>query len=91
MTRSDEDVRVILAGGRELAAGETLVSVGRTFNTDGIGADEIGIQGGNKGGDQSERPHGRLNVRGSMRAVGDITGGMLPRPQGIEGGRRRRL
>jgi dihydrolipoamide dehydrogenase len=75
VTRSDEDVRVILAGGRELAAEKLLVSVGRTFNTDGIGADEIGIQRGTKG-EISVNSRMETDVAG-VYAVGDITGGML--------------
>ncbi|HWR88916.1 MAG TPA: dihydrolipoyl dehydrogenase, partial [Dissulfurispiraceae bacterium] len=75
VTRSDEDVRVILAGGRELAAEKLLVSVGRTFNTDGIGADEIGIQRGTKG---EIRVNSRMETDvAGVYAVGDITGGML--------------
>ena len=72
---NDDGVLITLRGGKELSAEKTLVSVGREFNSSGIGIEEIGITKGVCGeimvNDKME-----TNIAG-IYAVGDVTGIML--------------
>ncbi len=71
----DDGVHTFLSNGQETVTEKVLVSVGRAFNSDGIGLEELGIEKG---------PKGEIKVTNSMEttvegiyAVGDVTGGML--------------
>jgi dihydrolipoamide dehydrogenase len=64
-----------LSDGKELVAEKILVSVGRSFNTEKIGLESLGIQKGGKGEIVVDEKM-ETNVKG-VYAVGDVTGGML--------------
>jgi dihydrolipoamide dehydrogenase len=72
---NDDGVLITLRGGKELSAERTLVSVGREFNTSGIGIEEIGVTKGVCGeivvNDRME-----TNISG-IYAIGDVTGGIM--------------
>ncbi len=75
MERRPDAVHVFLEGGKELSCEKLLVSIGRTFNTEDIGLEALGI---NKG------PRGEIAVNEKMEtniagiyAIGDVVGGML--------------
>ena len=72
---NDDGVLITLLGGKELSAEKTLVSVGREFNSSGIGIEEIGITKGVCGeiivNDRME-----TNISG-IYAIGDVTGVMM--------------
>jgi dihydrolipoyl dehydrogenase len=70
-----EGVRVLLDDGKEIIAEKVLVSVGRTFNSEGIGVEDIGIM---------KRDRGEIIVNEKMEttvpgiyAIGDVIGGLL--------------
>lgn len=72
---SSEGVTLKLSDGREIEAEKVLVSIGRAFNTDGIGLERTGIERG---------PRGEIKVNDRMEtsergiyAIGDVTGGIL--------------
>lgn len=72
---SSEGVTLKLSDGREIQAEKVLVSIGRAFNTDGIGLERTGIEKG---------PRGEIKVNDRMEtsergiyAIGDVTGGIL--------------
>jgi len=67
-------VKTTLAGGRELVTEKALVTIGRSFNSGSIGAENAGV----------EIEKGRIKVNekmettaGGVYAIGDVTGGML--------------
>jgi len=64
-----------LAGGQEIGAEKILVSVGRRFNSDGIGLDALGIPLGPR----VEIPVNEKmeTVKEGVYAIGDVVGGML--------------
>jgi dihydrolipoamide dehydrogenase len=71
----EDNVHALLSDGKELVAEKVLVSVGRTLNTEGIGAEEVGIRKG---------PRGEILVHDTMEtsvagiyAIGDAAGRML--------------
>ena len=71
----EDGVHAFLGDGRELVAEKMLVSIGRTFNSDRIGLENVGIVKGKRG----EIPVNRrmeTSVPG-IYAIGDVTGGML--------------
>jgi dihydrolipoamide dehydrogenase len=72
---NNDGVLITLLGGKELSAEKTLVSVGREFNSSGIGIEEIGITKGVCGeiivNDRME-----TNISG-IYAIGDVTGVMM--------------
>jgi len=72
---NDGGVLITLRGGKELSAEKTLISVGREFNSSGIGIDEIGMTKGVCGeiivNDRME-----TNISG-IYAIGDVTGVMM--------------
>jgi dihydrolipoamide dehydrogenase len=72
---NDGGVLITLRGGKELSAEKTLISVGREFNSSGIGIDEIGMTKGVCGeiivNDKME-----TNISG-IYAIGDVTGVMM--------------
>ena len=73
-SRSD-GIHIFLKEGKELMAEKLLVSTGRSFNTEGMGLEAVGIRRGDKGeiivNEQME-----TNIKG-IYAIGDVTGGML--------------
>ena len=80
----DGKVRTTLAGGEEITTEKVLVSIGRSFNTKGLGLDAVGIEtdrGQVKVCDKLE-----TNVKG-VYAIGDVKGGMLlAHTASVEGG-----
>ena len=72
---NDGGVLITLRGGKELSAEKTLVSVGREFNSSGIGIEEIGITKG-VCGEIMVNDRMETNISG-IYAIGDVTGGMM--------------
>ena len=72
---NDDGVLITLRGGKELSAEKTLISVGREFNSSGIGIEVIGMTKGVCGeiivNDKME-----TNISG-IYAIGDVTGVMM--------------
>ncbi len=71
----EDGVHAFLGDGRELVAEKMLVSIGRTFNSDRIGLENVGIVKG-KRGDIPVNRRMETSVPG-IYAIGDVTGGML--------------
>lgn len=72
---TDGVVHAHLADGQRLQADRALVSIGRTYNTQGIGLEEVGV---------ACTPQGAVAVNARMEtsipgiyAIGDMTGGMM--------------
>ncbi|HHL40129.1 MAG TPA: dihydrolipoyl dehydrogenase [Deltaproteobacteria bacterium] len=70
----DGSVRTVVSGGREITTEKVLVSIGRRFNSGGLGLETAGV----------ETERGRIKVNERMEtnvpgiyAIGDVTGGML--------------
>jgi dihydrolipoamide dehydrogenase len=64
-----------LASGKEIVTDQVLVSIGRTFNTDGLNLEGVGV---------ACSPRGNIEVNARMEtnipgiyAIGDVTGGIL--------------
>ena len=72
--RSD-GVSAFLSDGREVSAEKVLVSVGRAFNSEGLGLEKVGIKKGERG-NILVNSRMETNIPG-IYAVGDVTGGML--------------
>ena len=72
---NDDGVLITLRGGKELFAERTLVSVGREFNSAGIGIEEIGITKG-VCGEIMVNDRLETNISG-IYAIGDVTGAMM--------------
>ncbi len=68
-------LHALLSDGREVIAEKVLVSVGRSFNTEDMGLEAVGVQTGNRGEIIAD---GKMEtaVKG-IYAVGDVVGGML--------------
>ena len=74
--QSEENgMHVVLSDGKELLTDKVLVSVGRSFNTEHIGLERLGIGKGEKG-EILVNETMETNVKG-VYAVGDVVGGML--------------
>lgn len=71
----DDGVHAFLPDGTELAAEKMLVSIGRSFNSDKVGLESIGVDKG-KRGEIIVNSKMETNIPG-IYAVGDVTGGML--------------
>ncbi|MGC2063005.1 MAG: dihydrolipoyl dehydrogenase [Thermodesulfovibrionales bacterium] len=71
----EDGVHTFLSDGRELTAEKVLVSIGRAFNSEDIGAEVIGLTRGGRG-EIIVNQRMETNVPG-VYAVGDVTGGML--------------
>ncbi len=71
----EDGVHSFLADGRELVTEKILVSVGRSYNTENMGIESLGIQRGRKG-EILVNEKMETNVDG-IYAVGDVVGGML--------------
>lgn len=71
----DGGMHAFLSDGNELVTDKVLVSVGRSFNSENIGLERLGIEKGKRG---EIIVNGRMetNVEG-VYAVGDVVGGML--------------
>lgn len=67
--KSDASVTVVLESGEELAAQKMLVSIGRRYNTDGIGLEKVGVR--TEGGKIVVDARMQTNVAG-IYAVGDV-------------------
>lgn len=71
----DNGVHAVLSDGKELDAEKMLVSIGRAFNSEGIGLEQAGVHCGGRGeilvNDRME-----TNIPG-VYAVGDVTGRMM--------------
>jgi len=70
-----DGVHAVISDGKEIIAEKVLVAVGRAFNTNGMGIEEIGVQRGKRGEIvvnkkmQTNRP--------GVYAIGDVVGGPL--------------
>jgi len=71
----EDGVHALLSDGKEVVAEKVLVSVGRRLNSDGIGAEQVGISTGSKG-EILVNERMETNIPG-IYAIGDITGRML--------------
>lgn len=71
----DGSIRVLLTDGREVRAEKALVSAGRALNSDGIGAERVGIRKG-AGGEITVNEKMETNISG-VYAIGDVIGGHL--------------
>jgi len=68
----DQDVTVKLSSGEEVKADVVLVSIGRRFNTDGIGLEQVGITLGERG-EINSNDRMETNILG-VYAIGDVVG-----------------
>lgn len=68
-------VDVTLENGTMLSSETVLVSVGRAYNTEGVGLDDLGIARGPRG-EIAVNEHMETSMPG-VYAVGDVTGGIL--------------
>ncbi len=71
----NDGVHALLPDGKEIVTEKVLVSIGRAFNSDGIGLEEIGINKGRRG-EIIVNEKMETNVPG-VYAVGDVIGGLL--------------
>ena len=67
--KSDTDVTAVLESGEELTAQKMLVSIGRRYNTDGLGLEKVGVR--TDGGKIVVDAQMQTNVA-SIYAVGDV-------------------
>ncbi len=71
----DDGVHTFLSNGKEIVTEKVLVSIGRAFNTEDLGLEELGIQKGQRGEVKVDEKM-RTSLEG-VYAVGDVTGGIL--------------
>jgi len=71
----DDGVHTFLSNGKEIITEKVLVSIGRAFNTESIGLEDVGIEKGDRGEIKVSKKL-MTNVEG-IYAVGDVIGGML--------------
>ena len=71
----EDGVHAFLSDGKELAAEKVLVAIGRTFNSDNMGLEAVGVRKGSRG-EIIVNNKMETNVPG-IYAVGDVTGGLL--------------
>ena len=67
--KSDASVTAVLESGEELTAEKMLISIGRRYNTDGIGLEKVGVR--TEAGKIVVDPQMQTNVAG-IYAVGDV-------------------
>ncbi|MYC77689.1 dihydrolipoyl dehydrogenase [Candidatus Poribacteria bacterium] len=67
--KSDTSVTAVLESGEELTAEKMLISIGRRYNTDGIGLEKVGVR--TEAGKIVVDPQMQTNVAG-IYAVGDV-------------------
>jgi dihydrolipoamide dehydrogenase len=75
ITPGPSGIRAKLSSGQEIDASQALVSVGRAFNTEDVGLDQIGIEL-NKNGSIKTGADMRTNVS-NIYAIGDVRGEIL--------------
>ncbi len=73
--RVEGGMHALISDGREVVTEKVLVSVGRSFNSEGLGLEAVGVQKGRKGEIIAD-PKMETTVKG-IYAVGDVVGGML--------------
>jgi dihydrolipoamide dehydrogenase len=73
--RRDDGIHAFVSEGTEIVAEKLLVSIGRTFNSDKLGIEAVGVDKG-KRGEIIVNSRMETNIPG-IYAVGDVTGGML--------------
>ncbi|MBF0343940.1 MAG: dihydrolipoyl dehydrogenase [Nitrospirae bacterium] len=71
----EDGVRAFLSNGKELKAEKLLVTIGRAFNSDGLGLDKVGVTPGKGGVIQVNAMMQTSNP--DVYAIGDVIGGML--------------
>lgn len=71
----DDGVHTYLSNGKEVITEKVLVSIGRTYNSDGIGLEKAGIEKGERG-EIKVNEELETNIPG-IYAIGDVTGGIL--------------
>jgi len=71
----EDGVHAFLSDGKELVAEKMLVAIGRTFNSDNMGLESVGVHKGGRG-EIIVNNKMETNVPG-IYAVGDVTGGLL--------------
>jgi dihydrolipoamide dehydrogenase len=71
----EDGVHTFLSNGKEITTEKVLVSIGRSFNSDGIGLEEIGVEKGERG-EIKTNDELATSVPGIF-AIGDVTGGIL--------------
>jgi dihydrolipoamide dehydrogenase len=71
----EDGVHTLLSNGKEIITEKVLVSIGRAYNTDGIGLEDAGIETGERG-EIKVNEKMETSVPG-IYAVGDVTGGIL--------------
>lgn len=75
LTSFPQGVTLKLSDGKEVQAEKVLVSIGRAFNTDGIGLERTAIERGQKG---EIKVNERMETsEKGIYAIGDVTGGIL--------------
>lgn len=70
-----EGLTAKLSGGKSIEANQALVSVGRSYNTEDIGLDKVGVKL-NKNGSIKTDPDMRTNID-NIYAIGDVRGDVL--------------
>ena len=70
-----DGVRVLLNNGKEISSEKVLVAVGRAFNSEGIGVEDIGVMKGDRG-EIIVNEKLETTVPG-VYAIGDVIGGLL--------------
>ncbi|MCG6552205.1 MAG: dihydrolipoyl dehydrogenase [Candidatus Magnetominusculus sp. LBB02] len=75
VTSDETGVKAFLSGGKELTASKMLVTIGRAFNTAGIGVEHAGIELDKRGAIVVNEFMETSNK--DIYAIGDVTGGML--------------
>jgi dihydrolipoamide dehydrogenase len=73
--KREDGIHVHLADGKELSAGNLLVSIGRSLNTENMGIETLGIVKGQRG-EILVNERMETNVKG-IYAIGDITGTIM--------------
>ncbi|MBF0518872.1 MAG: dihydrolipoyl dehydrogenase [Nitrospirae bacterium] len=68
-------VKVSLSNGKDLLAEKLLVTIGRAFNTQGMGLDKVSVETGKRAEIKVNRYMETSNP--DIYAIGDVTGGML--------------
>ncbi len=75
VTTSETGVTAYLSGGKELTASKLLVTIGRAFNTAGVGLENAGVTLDKRGAVTVNEFMETSNK--DIYAIGDVTGGML--------------
>ncbi len=70
-----DGVHTFISNSREVVTEKVLLTIGRDFNSGGIGLEKVGIQTGSRGEIGVDRRMS-TNITG-IYAIGDVTGGML--------------